>query len=80
MGYSHSGRELYFNAFGRLRKYSTLRRFRDSWYGFILSLRKFKIDHLIDHSMLCYIENIKRAIDDEAVGRIKPQLKSDSAI
>lgn len=80
MGFSHSGRELYFNAFGRLRKYSTLRRFRDSWYGFMLSLRKFKIDHLIDHSMMCYLENIKRAIEDEAAGRIKPQLKSVSAM
>jgi triacylglycerol lipase len=75
MGYRHCGRELYFNCFGRLRKYSTMRRFRDSWYGFMLSLRKFKVDHLIDHSMLCYLENIKRAIDDEAVGRIKPVLK-----
>lgn len=75
MGYRHSGRELYFNCFGRLRKYSTMRRFRDSWYGFVISLRKFKIDHLIDHSMLCYLENIKRAISDEAAGRIKPVLK-----
>lgn len=75
MGYRHSGRELYFNCFGRLRKYSKVRRLRDSWYGFMLSLRKFKIDHLIDHSMLCYLENIKRAIEDEAAGRIRPVVK-----
>jgi triacylglycerol lipase len=75
MGYRHSGRELYFNCFGRLRKYSTMRRLRDGWYGFMMSLRKFKIDHLVDHSMLCYLENIKRAIDDEAAGRIRPVLK-----
>jgi len=52
-----------------------MRRLRDSWYGFMLSLRKFKIDQLIDHSMQSYLENIKRAIDDEAVGRLKPVLK-----
>lgn len=75
LGYRHSGRELYFNCFGRLRRYSTMRRLRDSWYGFMLSLRKFKIDHLIDHSMRCYLENIRRAIDDEAAGRIRPVLK-----
>lgn len=75
MGYRHSGRELYFNCFGRLRKYSTMRRLRDSWYGFVISLRKFKIDHLVDHSMVSYLENIKRAINDEAAGRIKPVLK-----
>ncbi len=68
MGYRHGGRELYFNAFGRLRKYTAARRFRDSWYGFILSLRKWKVDHLIDHAMTSYLENIKRAIEDEAAG------------
>ncbi len=33
------------------------------------------VDHLIDHSMLCYLENIKRAIEDEAFGRIRPVIK-----
>lgn len=80
MGYRHGGRELYFNAFGRLRKYSTARRFRDSWYGFIMSLRKWKVDHLIDHAMTSYLENIRQAIEDEAAGRIKPVLKNVSAV
>ncbi|MEZ6078647.1 MAG: lipase family protein [Pirellulaceae bacterium] len=39
LGYSHCGREMYFNAFGRFRKYTPWRRFRDRWYGFFLSLR-----------------------------------------
>ncbi len=80
MGYRHGGRELYFNAFGRLRNYSTARRFRDSWYGFAMSLRKWKVDHLIDHALTSYLENIKRAIEDEANGRIKPVLKNVSAV
>lgn len=71
MGYSHSGRELYFNAFGKLRKYSAWRRWRDRWYGFFLTLRKGKIDHLADHSMVQYIEFLQQAIADEKAGRIK---------
>lgn len=70
MGYKHSGRELYFNAFGKLRKYTAWRRFRDRWYGFFLTLRKWKIDHLSDHSMNSYIEGIQGAISDEAAGKI----------
>ena len=75
MGYRHSGRELYLNAFGRLRKYTTLRRIRDRWYGFFLTLRKWQVDHLADHSMVNYVECIQRALKDEAAGRIKPVLK-----
>ncbi|MCA9183804.1 MAG: lipase family protein [Planctomycetales bacterium] len=76
LGYSHSGREMYFNAFGRLRKYTPWRRFRDRWYGFFLSLRSWQIDHLADHNMSKYIESLQRALDDEAAGRIKPVLKT----
>jgi len=75
LGYRHSGRELYFNAFGRLRKYTPWRRFRDRWYGFFLTLRKWKLDHLTDHSMLEYIECLKQALNDEANGKIRPVLK-----
>jgi triacylglycerol lipase len=77
LGYRHSGRELYFNAFGRLRRYTPWRRFRDRWYGFFLTLRKFQIDHLSDHQMNRYIEGIKQAIADEAIGRIRPVLKDE---
>lgn len=72
MGYRHCGRELYFNAFGRLRKYTPWRRFRDRLYGFYLSLRKWQIDQLSDHSMDRYLEYIQRAIEDEAAGKIPP--------
>ncbi len=72
MGYKHCGRELYFNAFGKLRKYTPWRRFRDRWYGFFLTLRKWQVDHLSDHSMLRYIEYIKGAIEDEEAGKIPP--------
>ncbi len=77
MGYRHSGRELYINAFGRLRKYTPWRRFRDRWHGFLMTLRKWQIDHLADHSMVRYIEGVKQAIADEAAGRIKPVPKDE---
>jgi triacylglycerol lipase len=75
LGYSHSGREMYFNAFGKFRRYTPWRRFRDRWYGFFLTLRKWQVDHLADHSMVKYVECIHRAVEDEAAGRIKPVLK-----
>ena len=75
MGYSHSGRELYINAFGKLRKYTPWRRARDRWYGFMLSLRKWQVDHLADHSMVKYVECVKNALADEQQGRIPPVRK-----
>lgn len=75
MGYRHCGRELYFNAFGKLREYRPLRRFRDRWYGFFLSLKKWQIDHLADHSMARYIQYIRGAIEEEKKGKIKPITK-----
>ncbi len=72
MGYKHCGREFYFNAFGKLRRYSPWRRFRDRWHGLMVSLREWKIDHLADHSMDRYIEYIHTAIRDEEQGSIKP--------
>ncbi|MFN3192988.1 MAG: lipase family protein [Aureliella sp.] len=75
MGYRHCGREFYFNALGNLRDYRSWRRFRDRWYGFFLSLGKFQIDHFSDHSMLRYIDYIRRAIEQEAQGKIPKVLK-----
>jgi triacylglycerol lipase len=76
MGYRHSGRELYLNAFGKLRKYTPWRRFRDRWHGFAVSLKKWRFDHLADHSMELYIEYIQAAIADEEQGLLKPVEKS----
>ncbi|MCA9129945.1 MAG: lipase family protein [Planctomycetales bacterium] len=75
MGYRHCGRELYFNAHGKLREYRPLERFRDRWHGFFLSLRKWQIDHLTDHSMSRYIEYVRGAVEMEESGQIKPVMK-----
>jgi triacylglycerol lipase len=75
LGYRHCGREMYFNAFGRLCEYTPWRRFRDRWHGFFLSLRKLQIDHLADHPIARYIAYLKLAMEDESAGRIKPVMK-----
>jgi triacylglycerol lipase len=75
MGYRHGGHELYFNAFGRLRKYRSWRRFRDRVHGLVGALAKWEFDYLADHSMNRYVAHIKRAVDDEEAGRIKPVKK-----
>lgn len=75
LGYRHNGRELYLNAFGRLRKYRPWRRMRDRLHGLWMAVRKWEFDYLADHSMNRYIEYIQRAIEDEQAGRIRPVKK-----
>ncbi len=72
MGYRHGGHEMYLNAYGRFRKYQPWRRFRDRMHGLLVALRRWEFDYLSDHSMNRYVEYIKRAVDDEESGRIKP--------
>ncbi len=75
MGYRHGGYEMYLNAYGRFRKYRSWRRFRDRMHGLMVALRKWEFDYLADHSMTRYVECIKRAVEDEENGRIKPVKK-----
>lgn len=75
MGYRHGGHEMYLNAYGRLRKYLPWRRFRDRMHGLLVALRRWEFDYLSDHSMNRYVEYIKRALEDEKSGRIKPVSK-----
>lgn len=79
LGYSHAGRELYLDAYGKLRNYTTWRKFRDRWLGFFLSLRRWKVDHFSDHSITSYIQYIHQAIIEEEQGRLKPLAKGNSA-
>ena len=76
LGYKHGGREYYFNAFGKLRKYTAWQRFRDRWHGLAVSLKNGQIDHFADHSMNRHIEYLHNAIADETSGKIKPVEKS----
>jgi triacylglycerol lipase len=72
LGYTHAGRELYLDAYGRIRSYSLWRKFRDRWWGFFMSLRKWKVDHLSDHLISAYIQYIHQAIITEEQGNSKP--------
>ncbi len=75
MGYRHGGHEMYLNAYGRYRRYLPWRRFRDRMHGLLVAMRRWEFDYLADHAMSRYVEYIKRAVDDEESGRIKPVLK-----
>ena len=67
LGYRHSGTEMYMDHMGRLTKINGWKRTSDRLKGFFSGLRRFKIDHLSDHSSPGYIDcifNVVRA--DEA--------------
>lgn len=80
MGYRHGGHEMYLNAYGRFRRYLPWRRFRDRMHGLLVALRRWEFDYLADHSMNRYVEYIKRALEDERAGRIKPVPKRPETI
>lgn len=61
-GYRHAGREVYFDRNGRIAKLGLLRQRRDRWRGFFGQLRRWKIDHLTDHSIHEYIRCLLKAV------------------
>ena len=79
LGYSHAGRELYLDSYGKVKSFTAWRKFRDRWLGFFLSLRQWRFDHLSDHLITAYIDHLYKAIQDEEQGKTKP-LKKGPAI
>ncbi len=66
-GYTHAGREVYFDRFGNIAKLNFIMKRRDRWRGFFSGLTKWKIDHFADHSIHRYINSVLRALRaDEA--------------
>ncbi len=63
LGYRHSGSELYIDHRGNLRKVYAWSRSRDRFKGLLQSLWRGKVDYLSDHSMVDYILNIRRLVD-----------------
>jgi len=59
MGYTHHGKEHYINAYGDVRKMSGWQRTKDKWRGFVMGIKKGKIDNFGDHSMTEYIKHIE---------------------
>ena len=72
-GYRHAGTEVYLNRHGRISGVTGVLRMRDRFWGFVRTLRKWRIDHFSDHLMTEYIKSIKAAAEQERAGvRSKP--------
>lgn len=59
-GYRHTGREMYLNAYGQLRKLTPIQRGKDRWRGFLQGLKKGRFDHFTDHYIDHYVDFIYR--------------------
>jgi triacylglycerol lipase len=82
MGYRHSGREIYLDRNGRIRKLTGLVRSRDRWRGAIRGLLKGKLDVLEDHSVRKYAAHIARAVarEDAAMMRGRQAVREDELV
>jgi len=65
LGYRHKGQEIYLNAYGKIRRVTPWQRLKDRWRGFLRGLREGRFDHFADHAIGRYIENIRRAVEEE---------------
>jgi triacylglycerol lipase len=65
LGYRHKGQEVYLNAYGEIRRLTAWQRTKDRWRGFVGGLKKWEFDAFTDHSILRYIESIRRAAEEE---------------
>jgi len=65
LGYRHKGREVYLNAYGRIRRLTAWQRMKDRWRGFVNGLKLGEFDQFTDHSIMRYIEYIWRAVKEE---------------
>lgn len=54
-GYRHAGKEMYFNAHGKLRRLSGWQRTKDRLRGFWHGLKERRIDHFTDHLQVNYV-------------------------
>ena len=64
MGYRHHGQEHYMNAYGNVRKPTGWQRFKDRMRGMWMGLKQGKIDNFGDHSMVEYIKNLEKYVNE----------------
>lgn len=62
MGYRHTGRRIYINTYGKVRRMTKRQRTKDRWRGFMESLKKGKVDHFSDHAIARYVDHIGDAV------------------
>jgi triacylglycerol lipase len=63
-GYRHTGKEMYLDSSGRLRKLNKIQRSADLWKGFVRGLKNYEIDYFSDHLIDCYVEYIHQTLVD----------------
>jgi triacylglycerol lipase len=66
MGYRHSGKEVYLNRNGKIRKLRGFLRSLDRCRGLLRGLLTFKLDFLSDHSIHQYAQHLATAVYEEA--------------
>ena len=64
MGYRHTGRRIYINTYGKVRRMTKRQRTKDRWRGFMEGLKRGKFDHFSDHAIARYVEHIGDAVDE----------------
>lgn len=72
MGYRHKGREIYLNAYGKIRHLTAWQRFKDRWRGILRGLRERRFDPFSDHSIVEYIKHIRAAVEEEECIALRP--------
>ena len=65
LGYRHTGEELYLDRNGKLSNVQGVLRMRDRFWGFLRSLRRWRVDHFSDHLMGEYIAAIRKLAAEE---------------
>jgi triacylglycerol lipase len=65
LGFRHKGKEVYLNAYGKIRRLTPWQRVKDRWRGFVRGLHEGRFDHFADHSISRYIQHIYEAVLEE---------------
>ena len=66
LGYRHTGKHMYINTYGKVRRMTKRQRSKDRWRGFVNGLKEGKVDHFADHAIARYVQHIGDAVDEEA--------------
>jgi len=70
MGYRHTGRRIYINTHGKVRRMTKRQRAKDRWRGFWHGLKQGKVDHFSDHAIAGYVEHIAHAVEERSSRRL----------
>lgn len=65
LGYRHSGIEMYIDHLGRLKNIQGWQRINDGLRGFLSGIRRWRVDHLSDHSSPGYIDAVFKIVRAE---------------